>query len=494
MKLASLLHGFWLSALGLCNANEQSILDSASTIIDADVVVVGAGMSGLSAARTLLEANKTVAILEGRDRVGGKVRNHYLDNGGVTEVGAAFVGPTQDRVLALADELGLETFLEYNEGSNVAFFGAQMLEIPAEGGVMTGLDASSLAALATIDTMAASIDVSGPWSHSNASLWDSMTFGAYLDNAISNDTVRALLDVSTAAVWSANPEELSLLYVVSYIAAAGNATTTGSLHSLLDTAEGAQQRRIVGGTGLLPRGLADKIGWDKILLNAPVESVSLQPSGRYLVTASSVSVTAADVIIAMAPPLAARINYDPPLPAHRDQLSQRMFMGAIGKATAIYKTPFWREAGLSGQAASTTGTVRTTFDVSPANGSYGAMLGFIVADPMRELDTAPLSEIRDLVTEDYVRYFGPKAADVEQWVIQRWDNEVYSRGAPTALAGSGTLTRYGTALREACGGIHWAGTEAAEYWIGYMDGAIRSGERAAREVLGRGKNAVKRVV
>ena len=389
-------------------------------------------------------------------------------------------------MLALAEELQLETFLEYNSGSNQAVFGSRSLAVPTATGLLSGLDKNAESQLADLQAMAASINVNAPWSSPNATLWDSMTFATWLDEAITNTTIRALLDTATGAVWSANPGEMSLLYVLSYIAAAGNETMTGTLTRLLSVKDGAQESRIVGGTGLLATGLAEKIGSEKISLNAPVHSITLQESsGHYLVTAKDVSVTATDVIVAMSPPLASRIHYAPPLPAHRDQLTQRMFMGALGKATAIYSHPFWRSAGLSGQVISVSGAVRTTFDVSPpaSNGSIGAILGFVEADSMRELDVVPISEIQDRVTKDYVRYFGPQAANATQWVFKRWDDNVYSRGGPTALAGTGTLTAYGPALRNACGGIHWAGTEAAEYWTGYMDGAIRSGERAAGEVL-----------
>ena len=479
MKFKSLLSIHWLATIW----GYSTCLAGPTPSNNVDVVVVGGGLSGLAAARTILDAGKSVTILEARDRVGGRVENEDLNNGGVTELGAAFVGPTQDHVLALAEELHLDAFLEYNNGSDVLFFGNQSVAVPAQGGQLSGLDPATTREIAALDAMAASIDVHSPWSHPNASLWDAITFETWIDESIKNETVKALLEVTTGAIWAANPQEMSLLYVLAYIAAAGNETTTGSLLRLVGTANGAQERRIDGGTGLLPTGLAEKIGFEKILLNAPVQSISRQSSGRYCVTANSTSITAKKVIVAMSPPLAARLRYDPPLPASRDQLTQRMFMGALGKATAIYNTPFWRSDGLSGQAVSLDGTVHTTFDVSPANASYGAILGCMEADAMRQLDAASNADIQALVEKDYVRYFGPKAGDAIQWVFKRWDNNIYSRGGPTALAGPGTLTGYGNAITEPCGGIHWAGTEGSPYWTGYMDGAIRSGERAAREVL-----------
>jgi monoamine oxidase len=454
---------------------------------EVDVAIVGAGLSGLAAGRALQQANKKVMILEARDRVGGRVENFELRNGGVTELGAAFVGPTQDHVLALADELGLKVFKEYNSGDNVLAIQGQQSTYPCADGALPNIDVSTTTAIASalgdLDTMAGTIDTSSPWSHANATLWDSMTFQSWIDTNVKVDAVRDLFGVSSGTLFSATPGELSMLYVLAYIAGAGNETTPGSLQRLVSVVGGGQESRIVGGTGLLPTGLAEKIGSDSISLGSDVSSIVRGADSKYTVTTGKQTVVAKNVIVAMSPPLAARITYDPPLPASRDQLTQRMFMGALGKATAIYDRPFWRDANLTGQVISDSGVVRTTLDVSPKNSTYGAILGFIEADEMRLYDAGDEQAIIDKVSQDYVRYFGPKAANATQWVIKRWDNEIWSRGGPVAVAGPGTISKYGKALTEKVGGIHWAGTEASDYWIGYMDGALRAGQRAAAAVL-----------
>lgn len=451
-----------------------------------DVAVVGAGLSGLAAAKTLIEGGKKVAVVEARDRIGGRVENKQLQNGGVTELGAAFVGPTQDDVLALIEELGLETLDEYNKGSNLALVSGQRFLYDSSSPV-PDLDSASLQAAAQafgqLDAYAATIDVSKPWSHPNASDWDSLTLATWISQQSLPSPVLALLDTAFPALLSVDPGESSFLHVLSYIAAAGNSTTPGTFERLLSVEDGAQAKRVVGGTGLLATGLAKKIGDSNIYLNSPVQAIT-ETSDSYIIQSPEQDFIANDVIVAMSPPLASRISYNPPLSAQRDQLTQRMFMGSLGKATAIYAKPFWRNSSLTGQVTSDSGTVRTTLDVSPKDGSYGAILGFIEADQMRGLDNATEAQIEALVLEDYIRYFGPQAANVSEWMIQRWDNEVYSRGGPVAVAGPGTLSRYGTALREPQGGIHWAGTESSDFWVGYMSGALRAGKRAAREVLG----------
>ncbi|WP_406353015.1 flavin monoamine oxidase family protein [Streptomyces sp. NBC_00658] len=454
---------------------------------EADVAVVGGGLAGLTAARDLVAAGKTVVVLEARDRVGGRVVNLKLANGGVTEGGGEFIGPTQDRIKALADDLGVATFATYNTGKNVLYKDGKRTPYATDGllGSVPPVDLAGLANAAALqamlDDMATKVPVDAPWTAEKAVEWDQQTFETWLKANAIIPSAKFLLDVACTSVFSAKPRELSLLYVLFYIASAGNASNPGTLERLTETANGAQETRFVGGSHQVPVKLAATLG-DRVVLNAPVRSITLS-GGRYTVTADGVTVSARRVVVALPPPLASRISYDPLLPADRDQLSQRMPMGSVGKAVAVYDTPFWRADGLNGQVVSDTGAVRSTFDNSPQDASYGALMGFIEADEMRAFDSVPADEVKAAVLKDYVTYFGDKAKSPTSFVLQRWDNEGFSRGGPVAYAPPGVLTQYGPALRRPTGGIHWAGTETSTYWNGYMDGAVRSGERVAKEIL-----------
>lgn len=460
---------------------------SAAASREADVAIVGGGLAGLTAARDLVAAGKSVVVLEARDRVGGRVVNLKLANGGFTEGGGEFIGPTQTRIKALADSLGVATFTTYNTGKNLLYKDGTRTPYATDGilGSVPPIDVAGLANAAAVqamlDDMATKVPVDAPWTAAKAEEWDRQTFETWLRANAVIPSAKFLLDVACTSVFSAEPRELSLLFVLFYIAAAGDESHPGTLERLTETANGAQESRFVGGSQQVPIKLAATLG-DRVVLGAPVRSVA-QSGSRYVVTADGITVTARRVVVAVPPPLAARISYDPLLPAAHDQLSQRLPMGSIGKAIAVYDTPFWRADGLNGQVVSDTGTVRSTFDNSPPDASYGALMGFIEADEMRALDGASADDVKAAVLKDYAIYFGTKAKSPTSFVLQRWDNEGFSRGGPVAIAPPGVLTEYGTALRAPVGGIHWAGTETSTFWNGYMDGAVRSGERVAKEVL-----------
>ena len=468
-----------------------SLLTSAHTTPKhVDVAIVGGGLSGVATAKEIAKAGKSFAVLEARDRLGGRILNHEMSKHNVQELGAEFVGPTQDKVLALAKELNLTTYATYTKGQNVFYrnnTAHKWLASDSTGGVPP-IGPAALkdlaAAMTLLDGWAAELNVAKPWEHAQAQSWDSMTLQTFADEHLTTADVTFCLKTAITSVFSTEMSELSLLYAISYIASAGNETMPGTLGRLIGTHGGAQDSRINGGTQLLVTELAKSLGLGNFHLKAPVRKITRRSDGTYLVEADGYAVTAGKVVVAMSPPLASRIIYNPPLSAGRDQLTQRMAMGAIGKAIAIYPKPWWRDIGLNAQAVSDKGVIHSTFDNTPPSRDYGAIMGFIEADDMRKLDGLSEREVKKLVGETLVDIFGPEAGNYTSIVLQRWDFEEFSRGGPVANAGPGLLTQYGPYLSKPFEGIHFAGTETADFWKGYMDGAIRSAERVAKEVLG----------
>src|SRR5829696_6354895 len=399
---------------------------------DCDVVVVGAGLAGLTAARELTGAGLDVQVLEARDRVGGRTLNHSVGDGpeDVVELGGQWVGPTQLEVMALAGELGLATYPTHSEGKN-------LFEV-AEG---------------KIKRYSGTIPMLGPLVMADYGRADLRL-------------KRLIKKVSTVA-----PSELSLLHVLFYAASAGG------WDDLLDTEGGAQQDRIVGGSQLISLRMAEELG-DRVQLSAPVLAIRTENDGVVVG-----EVRARRAIVAVPPTLAGRIDYDPPLPGPRDQLTQRMPMGAVIKTMTIYDEPFWREDGLSGACLSLPGPAQVIFDNTPPSGTPGVILGFLEARDARALGAVSEAERRDAVVAGLTRIFGPRAAKPSGYVEKNWTAEPYSRGCYAGVLGPGAWTAYGTWLREPIERIHWAGTETATRWMGYFDGAVQSGRRAAAEVM-----------
>lgn len=452
-----------------------------------DVAIVGAGFAGLTAALELVARRKSVVVLEARNRVGGRVHNKSIGGGEISEKGGTFVGPTQDRLMAMAKRFGVKTFPTFTTGDNVY--------VDSTGGRSTYSDSGPTGTappdpliipdLATVVTrlneMAAQIDVERPYDSPDALARDSQTFQSWLEDNTATQQFRDIAAVATRPIFGAEPRELSLLYVLFYIAASGNKENVGTFERNFNTRDGAQMFRFVGGSGLITDRMARRLG-KRVIKRAPVERIR---QDRHGVTAfaSGVTVEAKRVIVAIPPPLAARIEYSPALPVPRDGLTQRVSQGTLMKATAVYRRPFWRDAGLNGTVVSFEGPMQVTFDASPPDGSPGVIFGFIGGDLARGFRRLSRADRRAAVLANLTKYFGAEAGKPQQYFESDWPGEQWSRGGPVGYTAPGALTAYGRALRDPVRRIHWAGTETSGYWVGYMDGAIRSGERVAAEVL-----------
>jgi monoamine oxidase len=446
----------------------------------ADVAIVGAGLAGLSAARRLVADGHSVVVLEARERVGGRTLNTDLGGGRETELGGQFIGPTHDRISALAKAVGVPAFATYNAGVDVSLFGGRRGTYPATPGIPTDPDITTiLGPILQLDKLASGVPVDAPWTARRAAEFDRQTLEDYKRANVSNPIGAAAFDLATRVIWGAEPRELSLLYALAYIAGAGNATTPGSFVRLITTPDGAQESRFVGGSQLVSERVADRLG-DRVVLGAPVRRI-VQDAGGVRLIGAQLTVAAKQAIVTVPPILALDIAFSPVLPRSKQRLLRGLRPGATIKVEAIYPRPFWREAGLSGQCIGDA-AVAATFDNSPPDGSLGVLMGFVVGAPARRFRGLPAAQRRAQALAAFAGYVGDAALAPTGYVEKDWTSDRWTKGCPTAHTPPGILRRYGPALRRATGRVHWAGSETSTFWQGYMDGAVRSGERAADEV------------
>jgi monoamine oxidase len=448
------------------------------TAREADVVVVGAGISGLIAARTLLAAGLTPLVVEADERVGGRILTEEALPGVPVELGAQWIGDTHERMFRLAAELGLETFAQYDEGET-------SYEI-AGSGVLREKDfhaqfADELAALETmlqrLDELAAEVPPDAPWRAPHAAEWDAITAGAWYDAQGLSPVARTLLEICTVGILAVPTVEVSFLHLLFTIQTCG---VTSQLFA--ESEGGAQTTRFVGGTAEIPKRLAAVLT-ELIIVGTPVQLIEHTADSVTVRCRGGVVARGRRVIVAVSPTLAGRIMYDPPLPGVRDQLTQRMPNGSAMKAFFVYDEPFWRADGLNGQLISDIGPARMSNDTCVPGDAHGVILLFLEGEQARTYGRIPEDERREALTAELVRHYGSAAAKPVHYIDGEWSNRQWTRGCYNANMGPNVWTTYGPALSAPIGVIHWASTDTATYWSAYMEGAVEAGERAAQAVI-----------
>jgi monoamine oxidase len=441
----------------------------------ADVIVVGAGASGLKAAQELVAIGRTVIVLEANDRIGGRLKAASVA-GRVGDVGGQWVGVRHSALLAEAKRLGIETYAQYDSGKTV-------LQLVGKVAHSTG-DVPKMPWLALLELFRlqrrwardmAAVPAEAPWTAPRAAEWDALTLETWILRNVHTEAARAFARLVPRGAWAVEAAQVSYLWFVDALRG------SDGLEHLMTVKGGVLDGKFKGGMHQIVRRMAEELG-ERIVLNAPVFAITQDERGVRAQTAKG-AFEARQIIVAVAPSPAGRIRFEPHLPSARDGLHQRMPMGSIIKVLVAYREPFWRTLGFSGQVATDDDVVGLVLDDTQDVGSP-VLLCFIEGRHAIAMSAAGRDARRSVVVQSLVRFFGPAAADPIGYEDNDWTIEPYTHGYVGHMP-PGVMTRFGPALREPCGRIHWAGTETAEMWAGHIEGALRSGTRAAREVAAR---------
>ncbi|HKX47637.1 MAG TPA: FAD-dependent oxidoreductase [Gaiellaceae bacterium] len=445
-------------------------------LIEADVVVVGAGVAGLAAARRLVADGREVVVLEARDRVGGRLWNTEI-GGEANELGGEWIAPYQSRIHALLEELGVDLFPAYRDGDDVyvdergnarRHAGDESALAEADQRELYGGDAK-------LDELAKALDPDAPWAHPRARELDTITFDEWLRAEVATEAARENLRSYLADGFLTKPaHSFSLLQGLWVIAGAGGTNE-------LFAAEQCLAYRVVGGSQLIPIRMAEELG-ERVVLGAPARAIRWRDRGVE-VDAGDVHVEAAAAVVAVAPNLAATIRFEPGLPAWRMRLQEASSQGSVTKYLAVYDHPFWREDGLSGEGFAPYALVRELYDNTPPSASVGVLCTFLPGEQADLVARMSPDARRTAILEGMAAFVGPEGLRATDLIETDWSAEEWTRGAYASTFGIGGLTRFGPDMRRPVGPIHWACSDIAGFGNMHMEGAARSGEAAAAEIL-----------
>jgi monoamine oxidase len=447
--------------------------------IDADVCVVGAGYAGLTAAWRICQGARSVVVLEARDRVGGRIWTQHLSDGSPVDRGGAWLGPKHDAIFALAREVGASTYKTWVKGSHLLIDGDRTRRYTGLIPKISPLAVVTIAlAQARLDRMAKKVPLETPWTAKRAAEWDTRSVAWWIERAgIQSGIGRDLFEMAVRGLFTGDLNDTSFLHLLFLVRA------HGSINTLFSIEGGSQENMVEGGAGSIAQRVADDLG-DAVRLRAPVRSIA-QRDDHVVVEAGDITVSARHAVVTVPPALALGIAFDPVLPDDRLTLYRNAVAGPESKTLVVYDEPFWRADGFSGQTSEPGSASEVTLDASPASGTPGVIASFAFGPVAARFDALDPTDRRRAVLDALTRRLGPRAASPAEFIETAWWSEEWTRGCSMAHLPPGILTRYGRLLREPFGRVHWAGTETSTTSHGAIDGAVRSGERAAAEILDR---------
>jgi putrescine oxidase len=442
-----------------------------------DVVIIGAGPSGLSAARRLKKAGRSVIVLEARDRVGGRTWTDHID-GQMYELGGQWISPDQTALLALVDELGKETYPRYRDGDSVyiapdgtrTVYSGDMFPV----GESTQAEMERLIGL--LDELAARIGPKAPWDAPDAEELDSVSFHHWLRQQSDDELACENIGLFIAGGMLTKPATtFSALQAILMAASAGSFTHLVDDHFILD-------RRVVGGMQSVSVQMAEELGGEIVRLNQPVRRIEWFDTG-VRATTDELSVSASQAILAVPPNLYSRISYDPPLPRLQQIFHQHQSMGLVIKVHATYETPFWRADGLCGTGFGAGRLVQEVYDNTNHGEEQGTLVGFISdvnADEMWALDE---DTRRKRILEALAEFLGPNALEPTVFYLSDFGAEEWTRGAYATSYDLGGLHRWGRFQNDPVGPLHFASSDIAAEGYQHVDGAVRIGTATAETIL-----------
>ncbi len=442
-------------------------------------VIIGAGFAGLSAAASLrARGDDSFVVLEARDRPGGRTKAGKLGEL-IVDLGGMWMAPSQTRLNKLVATYGIETYPTHLDGNAIFRLGGKVAQGPREDlsrllGLLGGF--AYLRSRWQLNRLMGPLDIERPWDHPDAKHLDAMTVEDWIVSNIRHSVLASAFRMVCKNLLCGEASQISMLFFLYYLKSGGGLDVMISS----DTG-GAQNTLMYGGTHQLAQRMADELG-DRLWLNTAVHSIRWS-NDHVEVESADHTFVARKVIIAVPPELISDIAFSPRLPPFKTALSERSIMGSAIKFWVLYETPFWRDQGLNGTICQDDWPATPIMDVTPPNQTNGVLVGFF--DGGAALTHADFSHEarRDVVLETLTDHFGPLARQPLAYLDHDWTSARWSKGCYGAFTPPGILAGYGEWLRRPIGPLHWAGTETSPIWTGYIEGAIRSGERAAAEVL-----------
>ena len=445
-----------------------------------DVIVIGAGLAGLSAAAGLHARGRSVLVLEARDRIGGRVYTRHSASGEPVEMGAQWLNPGHDHMFELVERAGLELAPPALGDSAVMLEGRVSRIAPDADPNQPGMTPFEVAdlgqGLLRLHRLADRVHDNQPWAEANAA-WLNQPFERWVrSNLRTPGGKAAFMHALGRAVGLISPE--------STLVATLQRVVGRDLDSLAAVNAGLQQRRVQGGMAQVCDFLSRELG-DAVHLGTVVDTVVVGEPAITVNTATGESFTGHDVVVAIPPRLVETITFEPPLPEWRSDLVKEVPQGNVIKAALVYDTPWWRQRGMSGQVGTDAGPLRVMSDSSNRGSKHGVLTGFFEGPEASGLGRWTVT-LRERAFADTVRsVFGSDVPTPLEYIDVDWSSERFTGGCHGAHFAPSVWTAVASSLSAPEGRVHFAGAEYATRFTGYLEGALRSGKEAADRICKR---------